>query len=501
MNRQQRRAQAARLGRQATALRGRSSSHLADPDALVAWSQQLFRLGRSRDALAALAEGHARRPDHVPLHTTLAYALAATGDVAQAITHYRALLRAQPDSPMLLANLAALLARAGQADEALALLQRAAAAAPEHANTAYTLAELLGRRGRQAEAFHHFRRAAVLWSRQIGPQPRIEHCDDLVKLATAQLWTGDLDAAIAALDQAVALRPDHALALARRGLAFARLGRKSLSLDSFRRAAVVEPGLWQVRRAIGELLLDTGRVEAAQGHLQAARRRNPGDAVTDYLLAAATQVSNPDAPPDGMIEALFDEYAGHFEAHLQGVLQYRAPELMMEILQRELRPLQGRWQVVDLGCGTGLCGPLLRPLAQRLVGVDLSQGMLDRARAKGVYDELWQTDLVEALGRLHGQVDLAASADVMIYVGSLSPVLRQAAAALKPGGWFVFTTEVHEGEGYVLSHTGRYLHARGYVESEARGAGFEVHCVEAIVSRFNDGLPVMQDVHVLRRPD
>ena len=43
-------------------------------------------------------------------------------------------------------------------------------------------------------------------------------------------------------------------------------------------------------------------------------------------------------------------------------------------------PSASRPRILDAGCGTGLCGPLLRPLAARLVGVDLSEKMVELAR-------------------------------------------------------------------------------------------------------------------------
>ena len=52
---------------------------------------------------------------------------------------------------------------------------------------------------------------------------------------------------------------------------------------------------------------------------------------------------------------------------------------------------------LDLGCGTGLCGPLVRPMVDRLTGVDLSARMIEKARSLGVYDRLEQGDIVEFL--------------------------------------------------------------------------------------------------------
>jgi predicted TPR repeat methyltransferase len=51
------------------------------------------------------------------------------------------------------------------------------------------------------------------------------------------------------------------------------------------------------------------------------------------------------------------------------------------------------FDVLDAGCGTGLCGAILAPFARRLVGVDLSEGMLAHAKAKNVYHELVKAEL------------------------------------------------------------------------------------------------------------
>ena len=85
-----------------------------------------------------------------------------------------------------------------------------------------------------------------------------------------------------------------------------------------------------------------------------------------------------------------------FEAKLES-LSYRAPELVAAALADAGLAADGRFEILDIGCGTGLCGPLLRPYASRLVGVDLSAGMLAHARQKEVYTELVQCELTEFL--------------------------------------------------------------------------------------------------------
>jgi predicted TPR repeat methyltransferase len=498
MNRKRRRERESRNARRLTALRKTASKSGSAAKVLEA-SQQLFQFGRIQEALPMLRQAVQAHSEDVALRAALAYALAATGSIGAAIGEYRALLHGEPTSVPLMTNLAVLLLKIGQTDEARDWLLQAADRAPDHANTAFTLGELFDRQKRPDQAFHHYRRAAVLYGRQLGAQPTPAQCDDLVKLASAQMWTGDLERALANFDRAIDLRPDHALALARRGLALVKLRRIPEAIESLRRAAATEPDYAEVRRALGDLMLDTGNPEAAQSYYRAAVRINPQDALASYFLAAAGKSESPNAPPPGYVEQLFDEYAQKFEKHLVDVLQYRAPELLCEAVRRVAQPPSAGWTVIDLGCGTGLCGPLVRPFACRLTGVDLSAAMLEKAREKGVYDALVQDDVAVAFGEFDGVVDLAVSADVFVYLGSLAPIFGAAERALRPGGWFAFTTEAHDGDGFVLDTTGRYRHARDYVEGEAAARGLETAHYETIVARYQSHQPVISHLHILRR--
>jgi predicted TPR repeat methyltransferase len=181
------------------------------------------------------------------------------------------------------------------------------------------------------------------------------------------------------------------------------------------------------------------------------------------------------------------------------VLRYRAPEIACAAVLELVGPSAAQWSVIDLGCGTGLCGPLIRHAARRLVGVDLSAAMLEKARAKGVYDELVQGDAVEVLARHADAFDVALCTDVMIYVGSLAPMFSAAGGALRPGALLAFTTEVHPGDGFVVDRTRRYRHSRGYVEQELARHGFALARVEPIVARYQSGEPDVQNLFVARR--
>ena len=68
-------------------------------------------------------------------------------------------------------------------------------------------------------------------------------------------------------------------------------------------------------------------------------------------------------------DTVFDRFAASFDNNLKN-LGYRAPELAATALRSHVGE-QATLDILDAGCGTGLCGPLLRPLCRRLTGVDM----------------------------------------------------------------------------------------------------------------------------------
>src|SRR5262249_42262269 len=154
------------------------------------------------------------------------------------------------------------------------------------------------------------------------------------------------------------------------------------------------------------------------------------------------------------------DYADRFEKHLVDILQYRAPEQVCAAVLDFAGADAADWRVVDLGCGTGLCGPLIRHAARHLTGIDLSPLMLEKAREQSIHAERIVGDVAQVLGGFDEAFDLALCTDVMIYLGNLTPLFVAAERAVVPGGLFAFTTEVHAGEGFVVDHSGRYLHSR-----------------------------------------
>eukprot|EP00939_MAST-03C_sp_MAST-3C-sp1_P001409 g1409.t1 len=214
--------------------------------------------------------------------------------------------------------------------------------------------------------------------------------------------------------------------------------------------------------------------------------------------------------PIDYVRKLYDSYASTFDKQLVVKLNYRTPDIISDMLS-SLR--ESPWSsCVDLGCGTGLSGAVLkrRSLVSGILdGVDLSASMLSKARERDcVYDDLHVGDIVEFLRRKdRGTYNLVVSCDVFVYFGDLVPVFEAANDAMSKGGIFAFSTEslptkIDAGGdcGYRLNVTKRFRHRSSYVETTAERAGFEKVAVrygEKI--RNQGGKPVLGDIYAFRK--
>jgi predicted TPR repeat methyltransferase len=210
------------------------------------------------------------------------------------------------------------------------------------------------------------------------------------------------------------------------------------------------------------------------------------------MLAACTGRNVPTRASNGFVERTFDSFASSFEAKLQR-LSYRAPALVAAMLEGSALERLKSLDVLDAGCGTGLCGPLVAPYARHLIGVDLSEAMLVHAKEKNVYHALVKAELTDYLRDNSQTFDLIVSADTLVYFGDLESVLAAAARALRSNGLLVFTLE-HAARGeadvdYRLQLHGRYSHASAYVERVLTGVGLQPEIAHAEL-RMEAGLPV-----------
>ncbi|MEM8622353.1 MAG: methyltransferase [Pseudomonadota bacterium] len=219
-----------------------------------------------------------------------------------------------------------------------------------------------------------------------------------------------------------------------------------------------------------------------------------------HLLLARLGL-RPERAGHSYVRALFGAYASHFDEHLLMELHYVAPNLLMQIIMQNH---DGRFsRAIDVGCGTGLCGPLFAPFCTRLIGVDLSPDMLAEAEKKACYDDLIAADFNLYLNANPDAADLILAADVLVYSGTLSGPISAIATALKPGAMAAFTLEdlgeTDTSTGWKLGRSGRYAHTTRYVRMVAERAGLEIADFQYAELRQQGGEPVAGQVWLLRK--
>ncbi|BCH35304.1 methyltransferase [Mesorhizobium sp. L-8-10] len=240
---------------------------------------------------------------------------------------------------------------------------------------------------------------------------------------------------------------------------------------------------------LGEMREAAGALGEAAEAWRMALKLDPDDrpgAALKLELAGAAPASS--APPGAFVEALFDQYATTFDQSLVEKLAYRVPELLFEAIRATG---ERRFETaVDLGCGTGLMGERLRPVAGFLEGHDISAAMLKKAEARKIYDRLAKSDL-QSLALPAASADLVVAADVFIYIGMIDGVVSRTAAALRPGGLFAFSVEKHDGpEDLVLRPSRRYAHSQAYLQRLLDQSGLTVLWLDAQPIRMDRGEPI-----------
>lgn len=266
--------------------------------------------------------------------------------------------------------------------------------------------------------------------------------------------SGNLPAALAAVDQTLAMVPEHTEA-------------------------------WTIR---GGLLRELGRHDDAAVAFRRAIENGADNELNRYYLASVSNGEQPANSPSTYVAALFDDYAPDFQEHLVGSLRYQGHQKLTESLLHAGRryPL-----AIDLGCGTGLCGEQLQSLVDHIDGVDLSGAMLEQAHARGIYRQLDQAELNTYLTNRQEQADLFIAADVFGYLGDLNNCFSAVRRLMRPGGCFAFTVEQLAGDGdFVLQPCLRYRHSEDYIRRLADKHGFSVRDITIHPLRYDQDQPI-----------
>jgi predicted TPR repeat methyltransferase len=378
------------------------------------------------------------------------------------------------------------------AEKSIEILKRAVDVAPDQATIRNNLGNSYVEIGDMDNAVAQYDKAIEL-------DPNL--ADPYSNLASIVKYAGNVGFAEKLLRKAIDINPEFGVANQNLASILLDSGRPREAIDYFWKATVYLPNKAVPAHFLALAYWFAGLKDLAIDFVKKFADANPDDAQAQHMRASMTGENVPDRASDTYVSKLFDNFAGSFDSKLES-LEYRAPELVGKAVSKAVGTGTADLVILDAGCGTGKCAKYLKPHAATLHGVDLSAGMLTKAKKLDLYDGLAKGELTAFLLSQPGGYDVVASADTLCYFGRLEEFAAGAIQSVKPGGVLIFTVEKMSEpiESYKLSVNGRYTHNPDYVLKCLTDAGFMIDACEEEKLRMENGEPVIGLLITARRP-
>jgi len=476
-------------------------------------------------ALKLLERATTNNPNLPALHNNLGNVLKKLGKFDKAKQQYIKALELDPDSATAHNNLANILIKQNLTEEATRHYREAIRIRPEYTDAHYNLGLVLAKQEKTQETREHLE-AILRWDPN--------NISALHNLGAILAEQGNFDAAVTYLKKVLEQEPQHIETLKNLGAVYLKQKQSELALQCYLRLLPVTTD-FDVYYNIGIIYLEQNRYRDAEQYFQQALAIKPNDFATlnnlgaiclkiedhpqaikyyqaalqvepdneeiRYLLAALTETDNynaMEAAPKEYVQNLFNQYAPYYDKHLTKFLNYKVPELLYAALVKELDKSTANLTILDLGCGTGLGGEKLRPLAAKLIGVDLAPEMLKVAQEKAIYDELQPKDITAAASEYNNNVDIIIAADTLVYLGDLDQIFANCHVALTNNGLFAFTIENTATYPYVLQKNARFAHSQQYIHELANKYHFSIAKECEITLRKQKNVPVLGLLYILK---
>lgn len=408
-----------------------------------------------------------------------------SGKVQDAVQLYHQVLNAVPNQADALHYLGIAQHQLGNQEIAIELMLRAINLVPDYVDAQNNLANIFKENGRLNEAEQAYR--AVITAR---PDFAPAYNNLGVVLAAQRCFVD----AVAAYRHCLVLEPDDAQAWHNLGNALKKNEDIEGALTAYKRAILLAPYNGSAHQDLGSALAMQQRFDEALSVFQRWLILDPDNAVIHHMIAAYKGATTPTRASDAYIQKTFDSFAESFDDVLSD-LDYHAPSLVGEKLAQLLGCSQASFDILDAGCGTGLCAGYLRPYARYLEGVDLSAGMLGKAALREAYDKLEQAELTAFLALRPHAFDCIVCADTLCYFGALDGFMKTATDAMRTGAYLVFTVELTIETGsvddYFLHPHGRYSHKESYVRDITQLFGLQLIDIGHVTLRKESDRPVL----------
>ena len=410
------------------------------------------RLPEAKEKWLALLK---QKPDHVQSHFYLGIIAYEGDDFVAAERYFRFVLEKAPNHVESLSNLGAVLLKKNAVDEAMTLFNNALSIDPS---------DLFAR----------------------------------TNLAATLLTQGEVDKAKKEYIELLTFVPQDFTAHFNLGAIFIEQRKWESASYHLKTAHNIDPHSFPVLKNLGNVFLKLHERDDAIKCYRRALSLSPDDETVSYLLTALTRSDAPQSAPRSYVEELFDNYAQNYDSELLDKLQYKVPELLHQTLLLDMEQVSDGI-IVDLGCGTGLCGEHFKPYSRQLIGVDVSKKMLIKAQEKKLYTQLIHADINDGMTQLNDPVNLFLATDVLVYIGDLQYIFSTVYRLLAKEGLFAFTLEAGDEFPYQLLTSGRFAHHADYVKTLALPIGFTIHHNESLQLRTQKGQPVMGRLYVLQK--
>lgn len=426
-------------------------------------------------------------PNYTPALNNLGTVYFAQGKLTDATHYYRLAIEQQPNFADAYYNLGIALARQNETDEAISMYKKLLALQPDHFAARFHLGCTLMQQEKLDDALDIF--LAIEQSLPF-------HFETQTNLATCYLKQGALNEARSHYLKALNLKPEDTQVLFNLGVINMQQGNIDNAIQYYQKALQINADFFAAHNNAGVAFLAKNHPEFALQHFQEALRLQPQNEAIRYTVNVLSQNQRLLAAPTDYVKSLFDAYADHYESHLLTALDYKIPALLFDALSPFLF---SSMDILDLGCGTGLCGIPFKKFARSLTGVDVSEKMLEIAAQKNIYDELTTNDIITFLTDKNSTYDLIIAGDVLVYTGDAETIFTHAAHALRAGGLFAFNTEISEDGDYKMNQSGRFSHQKNYLERIAKKNHFEPIYYQVVVTRMQNNEPVYGHLFVMRQ--
>lgn len=205
----------------------------------------------------------------------------------------------------------------------------------------------------------------------------------------------------------------------------------------------------------------------------------PDNVFAKHLNSALNNEENSDILSE-YAQKLFDNFAKNYEKTLK-IIEYK----LIDYIKNLNQTFSGK--ILDIGCGTGLLGEVIKHKDNYLVGIDISKEMIKLANDKNIYDELGQTNALSYL-ELGEKFDYIFALDVFGYVGDFEKIIDKC-----QNSNLYFSIELLEKneKDFILYENGRYKHSKEYVLNLLKKYNFQTVQTNEIIIRIENNTPVL----------